>query len=307
MEFRHLQTFVAIAETLNFCKAATRLHVTQPALSRQIRDLEDELGQKLFDRLHNGVSLTDAGRELLSGAKPILAEQEDLLARMRQRRNRQPLRIAHFGTLSAQYLSTFLRRLKKRFPEVPLQAEEYIPGEALAAVRQGKLDAGFIGPVELSSIRGLETKVVWVAPHLVLIAADHRLAKKRSVKLTDLREEQWGIWNEATFPGFGRVCTLACRAAGFRPKIASAVDDLASLFIHVADDKYVSYAPPIARQLPHPGVIFMPTDPPGAITVAVRLVWRKNSPHVRAIEWLAKAMAATLPEEMRGSDDASRS
>ena len=299
MEFRHLRYFVAIAETLNFSRAAARLHVTQPALSRQIRDLEEELEQSLFDRMNNGVRLTAAGRELLAGARPLLEANQELLTRMRQRRATLPLRIAHFGTLSAQYFSPYLRRLSRKFPAVNLQAEEYIPGEALEAVRRGSLDAAFIGPVAPAQLRGLKACVVWVEPHAVLLAADHRLAKRRRVTLHDLKDEAWGIWNEVTFPGFGRACITACRRAGFRTKVASVVDDLASLFIHVAHDKYVSYAPPFASQLPHAGVVFLRTEPADAITIAVQLVWQPKSPHADALAWLAETMGAGLTSPAR--------
>jgi DNA-binding transcriptional LysR family regulator len=296
MELRHLRSFSAIAETLNFSKAAVRLHITQPALSRQMRDLEEELGQNLFDRLNNGVRLTAAGRELLVGARRVLKLSDAMLAKMRGHPagDCPPLRIAHFGTLSAQYFSPFLRRLGRRYPQMNLQVEEYLPGETLKALRADSLDAGFTGPPEPERLRGLESRVVWIAPQELLLPAGHRLAKRRRLKISELRDEPWGIWNEKGFPGFGRSFLSACREAGFRPDVVATVEDLASLFIHIADDKFISYAPPFARTLPHAGVTFVPTDPVGAIDVYVLLAWRPDSPHAEAIRWLADTMAATI-------------
>jgi DNA-binding transcriptional LysR family regulator len=162
VELRHLRYFTAIAEALNFSRAAERLHVSQPALSRQMRDLEEELGRNLFDRVNNGVRLTAAGKEFLRGARSVIAASDALFARLRGRDPREcpPLRIAHFGTLAAQYFSPFLRRMGHRHPHLRLQLEEYLPADALRALRAGKLDAVFTGPPEESRLKGLESRVV---------------------------------------------------------------------------------------------------------------------------------------------------
>jgi DNA-binding transcriptional LysR family regulator len=118
-----------------------------------------------------------------------------------------------------------------------------------------------------------------------------------------LRGERWGVWNEKVFPGFGRSFLKTCREAGFRPTIANTVDSLASVFIQVAEGGFISYGPPFARQLPHPGVVFMPTNPPDAIDVCVLLVWPKNSAYTEPIRWLADAMEATLPRPKQKSAD----
>jgi DNA-binding transcriptional LysR family regulator len=295
VELRHLRTFATIAETLNFSRAAALLHVTQPALSRQMRDLEAEVRRNLFDRVSNGVRLTTAGREFLVGARRVLAASDALLAHMlgRDGSPRPPLKIAHFGALSAQYFSPFIHRLHRRYPGANLQIEEYLPGESLAALRAGKLDAAFSGPPEPSRLRGLDARTVWRVPQEIFVPANHALAKRRRLALAELRRDRWALWSEKDFPGFGRTCVAACRAAGFRPRVAGTVDSLASMLIHVAESKYISYGPPVARTLPHQGVAFIPTDPPGVIDVHVLLVWRRDSPHLEAIRWLADAMEAT--------------
>lgn len=298
VELRHLRYFVTIAEVSNFTRAAERLHVTQPALSRQMRDLEDEAGCNLFDRVNNGVRLTAKGRQFLTGARRVLAASESLLASARGRPEGPcpTLRVTHFGTLSAQYFSPFLRKLMRRHPGLKLQVDEEIPGVALRELRAGRLDAAFTGDPEPKLLRGLESRVVWIAPQDVLMPSNHRLAKRRSVRLCELRNERWAVWDERQFPGFGRHVLKCFRRSGWRPRISAESDSLASLFIHVAEGDYISYVPLIARKLPHPGAVCVPTDPPGTLDLEVLLVWRPDSPHQAAIEWLADTMAATLPD-----------
>lgn len=296
MELRHLRYFVAVAETLNVSRAALRLRVSQPALSRQIRDLEGELGCRLLERGNNGVTLTAEGREFLRGARRVLAAGEDLLERMSRRAAgaRPPLRLTHFGTLVAQVMSPYLRRFIKRHPQVRLQIEEEMPTQALKALRARRLDAAMMGEPSASSLRGLESRVVWMARQEVLLPANHVLAKRRRLRLEELRSEQWAMWSERDFPGFGRCFIESCQRAGFRPRVAAEIDSLSSVLIHVAEGDYISHTPPLARHYPHPGVVFMPLDPPSAMDMPSLLVWRSDSPHAAEIRWLADTMASGL-------------
>jgi len=295
MDLRHLRYFAAVAETCSFTRAAEQLRLSQPALSRQIHDLEVEVGRPLFERTHQGVRLTDAGRRLLRGAKRLLAASEALLTEVRGEVEaaRPQLRIAHFGPLCAQHLTPFLRRLVRRYPKLRLHLEEDSPGTGLRRVRTGTLDAVLTGIPEGVSMRGLESLEVWAPPQQVLVSSDHPLAKRRRVRLEDLRHELWGIMDEKVCPGFGRPIVRACRAAGFRARVAGTPDSLSTIFVHVADSGFVSYAPRFARRLAPPGVVFLPTDPERALVIAVHLVWRADAPQREALRWLAEAMAAS--------------
>lgn len=304
MELRHLRYFTVIAELSNVTRAAERLHVTQPALSRQIRDLEDEVGRILFERVNNGVRLTDAGRKFFRGARRLLAASDALLAGMRDRDSNggTPLRIANFGTLSAQYFSPYLRKLARRFPELRVEVDEELPQTALRRVRAGKLDAFFSGLADDAPLRGLESRVVWNSPQEILIPANHRLAKRRKVTMAELRDERWAIWDRKLFPGFTRHFTQACREAGFRPQIGATFDSLVAIFFHVAEGGLIGYAPTIARSLSHPGVEFIPTDPGHAFVIPVSLVWRSDLPHANAVRWLADTMerpATANPDRLK--------
>jgi transposase len=137
MELRHLRYFVAVAEALHFSRAAARLHITQPALSRQIHDLESELGCRLFHRGANArTELTPEGHRLLVGAKALLKAAGKLADEVRGQTTR--LRLGHYGSLWLDYFSAALRRFAKKHPGVALQPVELTPG-ALAKRARGEL------------------------------------------------------------------------------------------------------------------------------------------------------------------------
>lgn len=293
MELRHLRYFAAIAETYSFTRAAEQLRISQPALSRQIRDLEDEIGKSLFERTSQGVRPTDAGRRLLRGAKRLLAASEALLSEARGNPDSAPARLhlAHFGPISAQQLAPFLRKLVRRFPHVRLHLDEQLPGAALRRIRADALDGALCGEPQGGFPVGIEAREVWTPVQEILMAADHPLAKRRRVRLDELWRERWGLWDEKACPGFARPLVEACRLAGFRIRKAATPDSLSTIFMHVAENAYISYAPRLARQIAPPGIVFMPTDPEGALRVPVFLVWRVGSPHAAALGGLAQWMA----------------
>lgn len=294
MELRHLRYFATIAEQESFTRAAERLRVSQPALSRQMRDLEDELGRRLFEREPDGVRLTPAGRRFLKGAIRVLAASDALLADARAKgaAEKPPLQIANFGTLSAQFFTPFLRKLIRRFQSLRLNVDEEIPRDALRRLHAGTLDAAFMGTPPPRLLRGLELRVIWTPVQEVLVATNHRLAKRRRVTLAELRDEPWGVWDEKRFPGFAQPVIDSCARAGFRTRVKASLDSLAAVFLHVAEGNFIGHAPDIARSLTHPGVVFIPTDPPQAIQLPVALVWRKDSPHADVLSQLAQTMEA---------------
>src|SRR6266403_5275819 len=147
MELRHLRYFVAVGEEEHYGRAAERLHVAQPALSRQIQDLEKELGFPLFDRLPRGVKLSAAGKQFLSDARRILQEVEE--AKLRAER----VATGKAGTLRVGFVEALswhgvvpdsFRRFRRRQPDAELDLQPLRSVEQVKAVRSGRLDAGFI-------------------------------------------------------------------------------------------------------------------------------------------------------------------
>jgi DNA-binding transcriptional LysR family regulator len=293
VELRHLRYFVEVAAELSFSKAARRLHVSQPAISRQIRDLESELGTELFVRQDNQVRLTEQGRFLLDGARDILAKSAHWLdqAKWQAAASGNRLVIAHFGTLFAVHIAPQIAQVRKRFPGVQITLVERDPGEALRELRDGGggLHAVFSGEPE--NLDGLEHRTVMHHEPVIVLPADHALAKKRRLTLAQLAKEKWGVWSEQSFPGFGRPFFEACRRAGFEPQAVETFDDVGGVFSRVSQGDVVSYVGSVADSLPRSGVVLIPLQP-GELTMPVSLLWRPGTPRADVLENLAAQIRA---------------
>jgi LysR family transcriptional regulator, benzoate and cis,cis-muconate-responsive activator of ben and cat genes len=292
MELRHLRYFVAVAEALNFTRAAARLHLTQPALSRQIRDLEQELGCTLLRRGANArTELTPEGRQLLEGARQLLADAERLKQRAREGGAR--LRVGHYGVLWLDYFSPTLRRFAKRHPQVRLEPVELTPRELVGALRRGEVDLALVGLADDALRREFHAQRVAAYSALLALAATHPLAKRRKLKLAELRGAEWVTWDEREFPGRRQSLVEACRAAGFRPRIVLETDSMASLFVHVATSEAVGHVIPMTRRMPHEGVVFVEIDPPTAFCSEMQVAWRRHDPREGLLRELVAELAAT--------------
>lgn len=285
MELRHLRYFVAVAEALNFSRAAARLHVTQPALSRQIRDLEEELGCRLLRRGANArTELTSEGRHFFEGAQQVIAAADKLAATVRAQGAR--LRLGHYGVLWLDYFTPVLRRFAKKHPKVALQPMEFTPRELAVALRRGEIDLALIGLTDAAMRKEFQTRLVATVPSLLALPATHPLAKRRKLRLEQLRDAEWATWDEKEFPGRKQLLMDACRHVGFRPRIGLETDSMASLFVHVATSGMVGHVIPQAKRVPHDGVVITSIDPPNALTSCMDVAWRRNEPRTALIEEL---------------------
>lgn len=292
MELRHLRYFVAVAELLNFSRAAARLHVTQPALSRQIRDLEEELGCTLLRRGANArTELTPEGRALLAGARPLLAGADRLVVTVRDGAMR--LRFGHYGVLWLDYFTPVLRRFAARHRPIKLEPVELTPRELPAALRSGDVDLALVGLGDAALRREFHTRVVSKYSVLLALSTAHPLAKRRKLKLAELRDAEWITWDEREFPGRKQGLINACRAAGFRPKIVVETDSMASLFVQVATSQAIGHVIPQTKRMPHDGVVFAELDPPEAFISEMNVAWRRADPRAALIEELVAEMMAT--------------
>jgi DNA-binding transcriptional LysR family regulator len=291
MELRHLRYFVATAETLNFSRAAARLHLTQPALSRQIRDLEHEIDAALFLRHGRSTALTAAGARLLPRAREILelAQRAALEAREAGR----TLRLGHYGALWVDLFAPALRAFAKRMRSVTVELCELTPVEAVAALRRGALDGALVGPADDEVRREFAVRSLGTLSAVIVLGAANPLAKRRRLALSDLHGAGWLTWDESQFPGRLAQLHAAARDAGFEPRIAGTVDGIAAMFHRVSTSDAVGYAPPMVKKLPHTGVVFAELKPPG-IAAEMCVVWRRNNARAAELTVLADLLASTL-------------
>src|SRR5512136_808556 len=181
MELRHLRYFVAVAENLNFTRAAAKLHLAQPSLTRQIHNLEEEIGVRLLTRSKNQVALTEEGRSFLVDARRILAlSAESILAVQRISRGETgQLNIAYLPNFDFELLPETLRAFRQAFPHIALNLFDMTPAEQLRALETRKIDLGFVGLPPLATAGSLQWESIARHRTVVVLPAKHSLAGRR--------------------------------------------------------------------------------------------------------------------------------
>jgi LysR family transcriptional regulator, benzoate and cis,cis-muconate-responsive activator of ben and cat genes len=279
LELRHLKYFLAVAETLNISEASRRLRVAQPSLSRQIRALEFEVGQPLFDRHRGKLSLTAAGAVLRQGTSRILEQVEAAVEQARQA-GAAPvtvLRVGYYGMMWATVIAAALRQFRRLCPKTKVTFAELSPAQIVEALKQGALDLAVVGHGTGGDCRELSlTRIASVAA-LLALSPEHPLAKRRVLSLEDLRGETFLTYAPGYAPGRDASFLRACRKAGFKPKLACEARGLPALLLLVAENRGVAIVSPFAPRAPHPGVVFVRLRPPG-VTFDIAVAQRRNLP-----------------------------
>lgn len=279
MELRHLKYFVAVAEELNFSRAAVRLYISQPALSRQIKNLEEELTVMLFLRQSDGLILTEAGKYFLEQAKDILHRSHVAVQTLKAdyTNTHQPLAIGYIPTILQTFLGQTLNRFGQAYPEVAVRFQEMPPSEQVRALRNGSIDIAFMGnpPDELDS--EFTVKCVKKVPIAAVLPDTHPLAGESSINLAQLASEKFIGMREETFPGRNDRIRGVCHEAGFTPNLRLEADSHASMIALVAAGQGVAIMPYEAETLPHPQVLFVPIHHPIHYARSTAM-WRKETP-----------------------------
>jgi DNA-binding transcriptional LysR family regulator len=228
MELRHLRYFVAVAEELNFTRAAERLNMAQPPLSTQIRLLEEELGARLFDRDKRRVDLTQAGRKMLVRARGILAAADDAVRETRRAAAGETGEL-HLGyaasAMFTELLPAALRGFQAALPNVELIVHEMTSRDQLYAVHGRQLDVGILRKPDMPVPPGVRMEEWYTASLVAAIPKSHPLARKSSVSVTDLQDQPLIAYPRDSGIGlYWRVVDL-CVKAGFQPRIVREARD----------------------------------------------------------------------------------
>jgi DNA-binding transcriptional LysR family regulator len=261
-ELRHLIYFREVARQLHFRKAAETLAIAQPALSRQISQLEDNLGVKLLIRNSRRVELTPAGQALAERIDPLLASLSRVPADLRLVADGQigHLRIAFTGLAMATVLPEILKEFHRRFPGIRLELNESPTAAQLPALQSGQIACGFFHPDAPSP--GLATHLLLQEKNGVLLPSDHALAARATLRLRDLRETPFVLFPRTNNPGFYDRILAAFAQAGIAPRIAEEVWPRANGVGLVRAGVGATFVSPSeARNLP-PEVVFRPLDGP---------------------------------------------
>jgi DNA-binding transcriptional LysR family regulator len=192
MELRHLRYFIAVAEEENVTRAAQRLRVSQPPLSRQIHDLEDELGVALFDRTGKSLKLNAAGKVFLVEARAVLDRADEAMRTIHalSEHHEQTLNVGYAPSLSVQILPQLLRIFEQAQPSVRVQLHDLSTDEMWQGLRDGSLQAALLALPRHSKRDGISCFPMQSHPVCVAMPAHHPLAKKRKVSLTELHEHK---------------------------------------------------------------------------------------------------------------------
>lgn len=223
-ELRHLIYFQAVAQHLHFRRAAESLGVAQPALSRQVSQLESALRVTLFHRTQRRVELSTAGEVLLARCEQILKSLQkipDELQSVAQGEVGQ-IRIAFTGLAMATLLPGIIRKFARLHPGVRLELNESPTATQVKALREGEIDCGFFHP-DSQSLTGLQTKVLLKERNGILLPSDHPLAKKSAVRLKDLATTPFVLFPRSLNPGFYDRILTAFSRAGISPEIAEEI------------------------------------------------------------------------------------
>ncbi len=312
MELRHLRYFVAVAEALSFTKAAATLRLAQPSLTRQVRNLEAEIGVELFDRIHNRIALTDEGRRFLADAHKVLALCAESVAAVQEiKRGGNPqLNIGYVADIHDSLLPATLEAFRKQHPQVVLNLFDLTGVDQLQAIKDGQIDLGFIGLSPSIAVPGLLVECVTYELMVVALPALHPLRKKTEVQLVDLAAQFFIVMSARTHPGAREWLLETCRLTGFESRILQEADTESTAIKFVAGGLGVALLPEQSTLLPHDGVIFRPILPP--LRRPSTIAWRsdntskalqayvkiaKDLSHRRGLS-TAKKLISTLPSTL---------
>jgi DNA-binding transcriptional LysR family regulator len=274
MELQHLRCFVILVQELNFSRAAERLHMSQPHLTRAIGQLEKELGVKLLNRTTRQVRLTAAGEALLLEAEAILAKVGQSVQTVRQAADRETERLGIAFTEMALHgvLPQILTKFRHRFPKVQIDVIQACTEEQVEALRAAKTDIGFLHPP--LRVDFLYLKPIYQERLAIALPADRALVQKPQIELKSLADETFIMHPRDRGPVlYDRIIHL-CQQTGFSPKVLHLKADQTFIGLITAGVG-VCFVPPSIQQAVNPGVVFLPIvgDAP---TLELAMAWRRD-------------------------------
>lgn len=297
MELRHLRYFVAVAEELNFTRAAQRLHIGQPPLSTQIRDLEQEIGVSLFRRNRRKVELTEAGMRFLEHARVILARSREAAeeARRADRGEIGQLRVGFTSSLPfTSILSDVMHRYRRDYPAVALQLREMFSLDQFSALSAGEIDVGFVRYREPELPAGITMREIGRDRLRLVVNAAHPLASRAEVRLAEFRDEGFIAYPAEIGTGLPGMFGRVCRDAGFEPRVVQRAREATTQIALVAAGLGVAMLPQPLECVRLERVRYLPITDEGAyLSLAVAYTEGEQGPLVRAFMEVLEGVVAS--------------
>jgi DNA-binding transcriptional LysR family regulator len=279
MELRHLRYFRAVANELHFGRAAEKLHISQPPLTKQIQDLEAELGFDLFNRTKRSVVLTPAGQAFLSEVNQIL-QQLDRAIDIGSKTSRGELgqiSIGFVGSATYNILPVMLQQFRDRYPDVRIELHELTTDRQLIWLREGRIDIGLIRPPIIE--RDFNIQVIFQESVVVALPTNHHLAAQESIDLAVLATEPFILFPRELAPGLYDPIIAICQVAGFSPQVVQECIQMQTIVSLVSANMGISILPASIREAQRQGVVYRPIRS-GTLSVdklaTIAIVWRRN-------------------------------
>ena len=276
-DIRHMRYYIAVAEELNFRRAAERLHVAQPALSRAIRQLEADLGTTLLERTNRRVEMTDAGVVFLEGCRHIASNIEALVEQTVRARDGEigHIYIGYTDFAISGALPGIMQDFRASYPEVSVDLAHMVTATQLEALRRSEIQVGFLtGPINEP---GFDQLVVQHERLVVILPEAHPLARLRSIPLERLAEEPFVTGQAAHWRHFLSHMTAVCHGAGFTPRIVQEAYNSEGIFGLIAANMGVTLHAESARNHFRKGIAIRPLRD-NDYRVSTLAIWRSDAP-----------------------------
>jgi DNA-binding transcriptional LysR family regulator len=232
VELRHLRYFVAVAEMENVSRAALKLHVSQPALSRQIRDLEDELGFSLLERTAKSVRLTDAGRTFLDNARALLQNADEAVTKARAVASSEPteLHVGYSPTPTAEILPKILRAFQRAMPNVHVKLHDWSHNAIFDGIRDGRLQLGLIvPPPKASALHEVRYEELFHERVCVAVAPQHPFARRRAIPIAEVAAEPLIGLTREDYPNYYDYLSIIFSKVKQKPRVVEEHDSFSAV------------------------------------------------------------------------------
>lgn len=297
MELRHLRSFLAVAETLNVSRAAERLRLSQPALSRQVQELELGLEVTLFSREKGRVALTEAGRALIEHARELLARADNAASHVQAiaRGECATVEVGYAPSLAVQLLPLVLERLAQSHPGMNLRMHDLSSDEMNAGLKAGTLHLAYTVGAGIIPEPGLVKETLVSYPVCVAMSRNHAWARRKSISLTDLAGAPLLGYARSAYPEYPRWVEAILATVKSRPRFAGEFDSVSSLLLRLEAGTGVSLVPESFSCHAAERIVLKPLTPEPAPLDLV-MCWKRghDSPALRAVREISSACGLEL-------------
>lgn len=283
MEFRNIRSFLSVAETLHFGRSARLLNVSQPALSLQVKALEDELGIQLLSRNRQGTLLTEAGQAFREDAAAALERLEfaKRKAHWASAGKLGHIRIGFISTAGFEIVPNLIRRFRKSYPDIEFSIRNILTGVQLEMISDGSLDVGFLR-LPLENRKEIEVTTVHREQFVAVLPSWHPLSAKREIGLVELQKNPFVMYAREYAPGFHDLLTGILSKTGIAPKVVQTAGEMPTLISLVDAGVGVSIVPAsVARRVPSTVAVCSITDHLPESEIGLALAHRNNAATVR--------------------------